>query len=106
MPKATKGKCLAEVISNASDDRKATLHLLDDVVSSIMQSSDKELTHKNVGLIAGKYLEILQKINEQILKAASMIDKKNGDKDEEDIAIDPISKKDIDSFYEDMEKGN
>lgn len=79
---------LQKAISNIEDDRKITRDLLDDVVRYL---SKDEARHKEVGLTASKYVETLQRSNEQLVKIAALIQKNQtkdvglSDEDKEDI---------------------
>jgi len=59
--------------TNIDEDRAATKTLLMNLMK-YMQSSDDR--HREVGLIAAKYLETLQRSNEQLVKLAALIQKK------------------------------
>lgn len=61
---------LEEAIKNIQDDREVTRELLDDVIRYI--SKDEE-HHKVVGQTAAKYVETLQRSNEQLVKVSSLI---------------------------------
>ena len=63
---------LEEAIANIRNDREITRDLLDDVVRLI--SKDEE-HHKQVGSVAAKYVETLQRSNEQLVKISSLIHK-------------------------------
>ena len=58
--------------NNITEDRAATKTLLMNLMK-YMQSSDDR--HREVGLIAAKYLETLQRSNEQLVKIASLVQK-------------------------------
>ena len=58
--------------SNITEDRAATKTLLMSLMK-YMQSGDDR--HREVGLIAAKYLETLQRSNEQLVKLASLVQK-------------------------------
>jgi hypothetical protein len=79
---------LQKAISNIEDDRKITRDLLDDVVRYL---SKDESRHREVGLTASKYVETLQRSNEQLVKIAGLIQKNQSkdvglsDEDKEDI---------------------
>ena len=64
---------LEKAISNIENDRKITKELLDDVVRYL---SKDESRHSQVGLIASKYVETLQRSNEQLVKVATLLHKK------------------------------
>ena len=63
---------LEEAIKNIQDDREVTKELLDDVLRYI--SKDEE-HHKFVGQTAAKYVETLQRSNEQLVKISALIHK-------------------------------
>ena len=58
--------------TNITEDRAATKTLLMSLMK-YMQSGDDR--HREVGLIAAKYLETLQRSNEQLVKLAALIEK-------------------------------
>lgn len=60
---------------NIVEDRAATKTLLLSLMK-YMQSGDDR--HREFGLIAAKYLETLQRSNEQLVKIASLVQKKEG----------------------------
>lgn len=59
--------------TNIDEDRAATKTLLMNLMK-YMQSSDDR--HREVGLVAAKYLETLQRSNEQLVKLAALLQKK------------------------------
>tara|TARA_R110002020_G_scaffold240411_9_gene453389 strand:+ start:2321 stop:2617 length:297 start_codon:yes stop_codon:yes gene_type:complete len=63
---------LEKAIENIREDREITRELLDDVVNFL---SKNEENHKVVGLTAAKYVETLQRSNEQLVKVAAIIQK-------------------------------
>ena len=62
---------LQEAITNIRGDRAVTSKLLTDLVVDI-QKSKYEDTHKQLGLIAAKYVETLQRSKEQLVKIATL----------------------------------
>ena len=58
--------------TNIIEDRAATKTLLMNLMK-YMQSSDDR--HREVGLVAAKYLETLQRSNEQLVKLAALVQK-------------------------------
>ncbi len=60
---------------NVKEDRAATKTLLMNLMK-YMQSSDDR--HREVGLVAAKYLETLQRSNEQLVRLAAIMQKKEG----------------------------
>lgn len=78
-------KFLEEAVDNIRDDRDKALSLLKDIADFIGQSQDR---HREVGATAAKYLETLQRSNEQLVKIAALMQKSKdseyGDLDESD----------------------
>ena len=66
--------------SNIVDDRAATKTLLMTLMNYMSLSDDR---HRELGIIAAKYLETLQRSNEQLVKLASLLQK--GEKESESI---------------------
>ena len=67
-----------EAINNIRDDRDRTTTLLSDVMSELQTPTSTYESHKDLGLIAAKYLETLQRSNEQLVKLTSMMQKNIG----------------------------
>jgi len=65
-------KFVEQALSNITEDRAATKVLLMNLMK-YMQSSDDR--HREVGLVAAKYLETLQRSNEQLVKIAALTQK-------------------------------
>lgn len=85
---------LEEAIKNIREDRKKALSLLEDIADFIGQNQDR---HKDVGTTAAKYLETLQRSNEQLVKITSMLQKsKNAD-------FGDLDKEETDSIYDELE---
>jgi F0F1-type ATP synthase membrane subunit b/b' len=64
---------LEEAIKNIRDDRAITSTLLAEVMAYIKKN---EQHHKDAGPIAAKYVETLQRSNEQLVKIANLMQKK------------------------------
>ena len=62
-----------EAIENIRKDREITTSLLNDLI--IYLSVDEE-RHKDAGVIAAKYVETLQRSNEQLVKVVTLLQKK------------------------------
>lgn len=79
---------IEKATSNVTEDRAATKTLLVNLLKYMQISDDR---HKEVGLIAAKYLETLQRSNEQLVKLASLVSRKESsipgltDDDREDL---------------------
>ena len=65
-------KYIAEAIDNVRKDRDITRRLLDDVMVYLSKSDER---HREVGMTAAKYVETLQRSNEQLVKVASLVQK-------------------------------
>jgi acyl-homoserine lactone acylase PvdQ len=66
---------LSESIKNIRDDRAITSTLLTDLVTEMKKSPDLQ-THKELGIIASKYVETLQRSNEQLVKLTTLLNKR------------------------------
>jgi hypothetical protein len=64
-----------EAIVNIRDDRAIASTLLIDLMKVLKEDTTK---HQYSGPVAAKYLETLQRSNEQLVKLASLIAKKEG----------------------------
>jgi len=76
---------IEEATRNVSEDRAATKVLLTNVMK-YMQSVDDR--HREVGIIAAKYLETLQRSNEQLVKIATLVQKKDSSQKDTSISED------------------
>ena len=63
-------KYILESIENIKEDRDVTKSLLKDVM---MYLSGDETRHERVGQVAAKYVETLQRSNEQLVKVVALI---------------------------------
>ena len=81
---------LTEAIDNIREDREVTKELLSDVMQYMSQDQH---SHKEVGQTAAKYVETLQRSNEQLVKVSTIIHKRESssgnlglsDKDKDDL---------------------
>ncbi len=64
---------------NINEDRAAVKALLTNLMKYLMVSEDR---HKEVGMVAAKYVETLQRSNEQLVKLASILQKQTSGSDE------------------------
>ena len=67
-------KFIEQATTNIVEDRAATKTLLMTLMKYMQVSDDR---HKEVGMVAAKYLETLQRSNEQLVKIASLVQKKS-----------------------------
>ena len=58
-----------EALDNIRQDREQTSELLKDLIKYISGAEDR---HRDVGLTAAKYVETLQRSNEQLVKIAGL----------------------------------
>jgi len=63
---------LAESVTNIRSDRALALTLLTDILEKIELAE----MHKDLGPVAAKYLETLQRSNEQLVKVSGLLQKK------------------------------
>ena len=63
---------IQEAIKNIRDDRDITSTLLTKLFVEINKANDAD-SHKNLGFIAAKYVETLQRSNEQLVKLTSFL---------------------------------
>ena len=81
---------LAEAVGNIREDRDTTKRLLQDAMGYLAQNEER---HKEVGLIAAKYVETLQRSNEQLVKISALMAK--GSKENNN-----LSEKDKDTLFD------
>lgn len=67
-------KFIEQATANITEDRAATKTLLMTLMKYMQISDDR---HKEVGMVAAKYLETLQRSNEQLVKLAALVQKKS-----------------------------
>lgn len=87
---------IEDATQNIQNDRAVASKLLLDLVNEMTQTNDK-YKHKDFGEVASKYLETLQRSNEQLVKLTSIIQKRDG-------VQDSLSGKEKDEIF-DMIKG-
>tara|TARA_R110000824_G_scaffold15344_2_gene64651 strand:+ start:4430 stop:4723 length:294 start_codon:yes stop_codon:yes gene_type:complete len=83
-------KFIEETVRNIRDDRAVTKSLLTDLLVFIKESNRN---HKEVGHVAAKYVETLQRSNEQLVKIAGMLQKNSA-------ADENLSQKDKEEIYD------
>mgnify|MGYP003120826870 CR=1 FL=1 len=64
---------IEQATTNITDDRAATKTLLMNLMQYMQTGDDR---HREFGMIAAKYLETLQRSNEQLVKLAALLQKK------------------------------
>jgi hypothetical protein len=75
--KLSRDELIQVAIDNINQDRESAQELLQDVASHIGQQKDRYAT---VGMVAAKYLETLQRSNEQLVKLIGLMRKTEEDK--------------------------
>lgn len=88
-------KITEDVLESIEKDRKSAQDLVDDLGKYIGQSAER---YSTVGMTMAKYLEALQRSNEQRIKLISIMAKK-GDDD-----FGEVSEQEAAGIYEDFEK--
>ena len=89
MPKQSVEDLVDEAIKNIRDDRSMTSTLLVDLVQILKTDPSK---HQYQGQTAAKYLETLQRSNEQLVKLTSMLTKSS--------VSDGLTQKDKDELFD------
>lgn len=79
MKEFDKSKLLEEAIKNIQADRELTSDLLYELRDDILNN---KTNHTAAGQTAAKYVETLQRSNEQLVKIIAMMEKKEGSKEE------------------------
>ena len=84
---------IAEAVENIRKDREITKELLQDAIKWL---SKDESRHREIGVVMAKYVETLQRSNEQLVKVANLMAKKEGS--------DRLTAADMDGIYEMISK--
>ena len=85
---------LEEAIENIRQDREVTKELLDDAIKYL---SHDESRHREVGQIVAKYVETLQRSNEQLVKLCGLMSKQE--------SSDELTDKDFAQIFDQIQKG-
>tara|TARA_R100000406_G_scaffold4462_1_gene3128 strand:+ start:928 stop:1212 length:285 start_codon:yes stop_codon:yes gene_type:complete len=67
-----------EAVDNIRNDRETTKELLNDAINYMSNKAD---AHETVGQIAAKYVETLQRSNEQLVKVMGLLQKRENTSD-------------------------
>ena len=78
---------IAKALKNIEEDRKITKELLDDAIKYVAVD---EARHREVGIIMSKYVETLQRSNEQLVKIAGLMSK-----NEKSVGLSDLDKNDL-----------
>tara|TARA_Y100000114_G_scaffold156866_1_gene185677 strand:- start:2004 stop:2303 length:300 start_codon:yes stop_codon:yes gene_type:complete len=82
-------ECMQDAIQNIKSDRALAMKLLTDLMTHIKTDDTK---HQYFGPVAAKYLETLQRSNEQLVKITGLMHKKSSQ--------DGLSKKDKEELFD------
>lgn len=93
--KKSRDQLIQTAIDNINQDREAANELLQDVASYIGQQKDR---YSTAGMVAAKYLETLQRSNEQLVKLISLMKKTEEDK------YGDLNKEDKEDLYNEIEE--
>jgi len=74
---------IEQALENVTEDRDVTKRLLNDLIDYISVSNDR---HVEAGAIAAKYVETLQRSNEQVVKLAGIIQRATAQKGPEGLS--------------------
>jgi hypothetical protein len=86
---------IEEAIDNIREDRKITRELLEDALKWVVKD---EARHKEVGIVLSKYVETLQRSNEQLVKVVNLLNKKE--------VSEGLSEKDMTQIYDMISSGD
>ena len=81
-------KYIEEALANIRSDREVTRELLDDAMKYLAKDESR---HRDIGITLSKYVETLQRSNEQLVKVASLVSKSE--------SSDSISQKEMEDIY-------
>jgi len=71
-------KIIEQVLENIESDRLVTRDLLEDAMGYLAKDESR---HREIGLTLAKYVETLQRSNEQMVKVATLIQKEEKKED-------------------------
>ena len=91
----SRDELIQQAINNINEDRAAAQELLEDVAQYIGQQQDRYATS---GMVAAKYLETLQRSNEQLVKLIGLMKKSDEDK------YGDLNKADKENLYNEIEE--
>ena len=90
-------KTLAEeALTNIREDREQTKDLLKDLIKYLGGAEDR---HRDVGLTAAKYVETLQRSNEQLVKIVAL--RQKGEKESTG-----LTEEDRDEIFKELNEGD
>ena len=83
-----------KALENIESDREITRDLLNDAIGYL---SKDESRHRDIGMTLAKYVEVLQRSNEQMVKVASLVQK-------EEKKAEGLSEKDMEDIFSMIDK--
>jgi len=69
---------IEQAIQNINEDRETTRDLLDDAIKYLAKDESR---HRDIGIVLAKYVETLQRSNEQLVKIINIMNKKETSQD-------------------------
>ena len=87
-------KHIEKAIKNIEDDREITRELLDDAIKWLAVDDAR---HKDIGFTLAKYVETLQRSNEQLVKLCALMSKNE--------SSDVLTDKDFAQIFDRIQKG-
>jgi len=85
---------IKKALENIESDREVTRDLLNDAITYL---SKDESRHRDIGMTLAKYVEVLQRSNEQMVKVASLVQK-------EEKTTDGLSEADMENIFSMIDK--
>jgi|TARA_R110000744_G_scaffold117175_1_gene219052 uncharacterized protein YukE len=98
MAKQNLNHLISKALDNITSDRDEIKELLSDLKQYLSGSQDR---YTEVGTVAAKYVETLQRSNEQLVKLAALVHKKDVNK-----GADSFSEGDKDRLFDLIQKAN
>ena len=86
-------KHIEEAIKNIKDDREITRELLDDAIKWLAVDDAR---HQTIGMTLAKYVETLQRSNEQLVKLCGLMAKKE--------STDELTDRDFANIFDQIQK--
>ena len=87
-------KYINDAIENIEHDRDKASDLLASAMDDIIKNGT---SHRDIGLVVAKYLEVLQRSNEQLVKLINIGSKNNKEEDN-------ITSNDIEELYDEIQE--
>ena len=98
MAKKNLDQLINEALDNINSDRQETKELLGELKEYLEGSKER---YSEVGTIAAKYVETLQRSNEQLVKLAALVHKKDSNK-----GTNSLSEGDKEDLFDLIQKAN